>query len=147
MGRHLHFPGDSTTSTAVHSCMAHSALCEGWPGGWQYTFLCCHQLAEALTILLYPEGACEVRHFDGVLSNRCFCSQREGQIHNASHRCHIQPLCNSVPFGVLHRGSREQLFCSAKRLFCRMSKIPGRGLTTYSLVLRAQVYGTATVLR
>lgn len=78
-------------------------LCVGEECWRQYIFLCCCQLPETLTILLYPEGMCAVRHFDGVLSNRCFCSQREGQIHNASHRCNIQPLCNSVPFGVLHR--------------------------------------------
>lgn len=73
-------------------------------GGWrQYTFLCCSQLPETLTVLLYPEGMHAVRHFDGVLSNRCFCSQSEGQIHNASHRCNIQPLRNSIPFGVLNR--------------------------------------------
>lgn len=142
MGRQLHLQETAQPAELIQLCVLRRGA-----GGWQCTFLCCHQPPETLTILLYPEGACEVRHFDGVLSNRCFCSQREGQIHNASHRCNIQPLCNSVPFGVLHRYSREQSFSSAKRLFRRVFKISGPCLTTYSLVLRAQVYGIATVLR
>lgn len=65
MGRQLYFPGDSTTSTAVHSCMAHPALCERW--GWRVADNTPFSAATSFLGLLPYSSTLKVRVRSGIL--------------------------------------------------------------------------------
>jgi len=58
------------------------------------------------TIFLHTEGVALPLHLDDVRAQGWLCSQWEGQVHDALPRAHVPPLCDAVPAGILHTGTR-----------------------------------------